>query len=294
MFVTLEMVLKEKEKKYFLLFCLLFGLRQTLSPWVIWDCHLQIGTCHGHLPSTYLPLWGLNHVLLQLLTFNTPWKEFRVENRNEALCAQGKAGRTGLQMVRYFQEPILWAQFWYLLICIKALKSFMVMTVPHDQKSFRKLIESFWKNIGLIAYILPSPKSHIHWPFPPASLEQFLRATWDGFSQAATLILPPIKLNSNSHIVFFFFWVYRRSQLSDPALVFLWANPFACSFPLNVFFFLISQDAIDIHLCCKSTRFYFSSQNVLELYSVKEGEGSKQCFMPFPQLQVFSSLIFYW
>ena len=129
MFVTLEVVLKEKEKKYFPLFCLLFGLRQTLSPWVIWDCHLQIGTCRGHLPSTYLPLWGLNHVLLQLLTFNTPWKEFRVESRNEALCAQGKAGRTGLQMVRYFQEPILRAQFWYLLICRKAVKSFMAMTV---------------------------------------------------------------------------------------------------------------------------------------------------------------------
>ena len=237
MFVTLEMVLKEKEKKYFLLFCLLFGLRQTLSPWVIWDCHLQIGTCHGHLPSTYLPLWGLNHVLLQLLTFNTPWKEFRVEDRNEALCAQGKAGRTGLQMVRYFQEPILWAQFWYLLICIKALKSFMVMTVPHDQKSFRKLVESFWKNIGLIAYILPSPKSHIHWPFPPASLEQFLRATWDGFSQAATLILPPIKLNSNSHIVFFFFLSVQTFPIIRPSPGVPLSQTLCLLLPTECFFF---------------------------------------------------------
>ena len=210
--------------------------------------------------------------------------------------AQGKAGRTGLQMVRYFQEPILWDQFWYLLICIKALKSFMVMTVPHDQKSFRKLVESFWKNIGLIAYILPSPKSHIHWPFPPASLEQFLRATWDGFSQAATLILPPIKLNSNSHIVFcFFFFSVQTFPIIRPSPGVPLSQSLCLLLPTECFFFfLISQDAIDIHLCCKSTRFYFSSQNVLELYSVKEGEGSKQCFMPFPQLQVFSSLIFYW
>ena len=35
-----------------------------------------------------------------------------MENRNEALCALGKTGRTGLQIDidRYFQEKILWAQ----------------------------------------------------------------------------------------------------------------------------------------------------------------------------------------
>ena len=64
-------------------------------------CQLQIGTCH-------LPLQGLNHVLLQLLTFNTLWKEYRVESRNEALCALGKTGRTGLQTDIFrsrFYEP---------------------------------------------------------------------------------------------------------------------------------------------------------------------------------------------
>ena len=88
-------------------------------------CQLQIGTCH-------LPLQGLNHALRQLLTFTTPWKELRVESRNEALCALGKTGRTGLQIVRYFQEPILWAQFLNLLISRKALKSFMVTSAPWD------------------------------------------------------------------------------------------------------------------------------------------------------------------
>ena len=46
-----------------------------------------------------------------------PWKTLRVEGRNEALCALRKPGRTGLQIVRclqivrYLQEPILWAHF---------------------------------------------------------------------------------------------------------------------------------------------------------------------------------------
>ena len=47
-----------------------------------------------------LPLQGLSQELLQLLTFNTPWKEFWAEIRNEALCALGKTGRTGHQIVR--------------------------------------------------------------------------------------------------------------------------------------------------------------------------------------------------
>ena len=47
--------------------------------------------------------------MLQSLTFNTSWKELRVENRNEALCALGKTGRTGYSG-SCFQEKILWAQ----------------------------------------------------------------------------------------------------------------------------------------------------------------------------------------
>ena len=94
-----------------------------------WWCQLQIDTCHG---TCHLPLQGLNQVLLQLLTFNIPWKEFSVESRNEALCALGKTGRTDLQIVIHFQELILWAQFLYLVISRKALKSFMVTSGPCD------------------------------------------------------------------------------------------------------------------------------------------------------------------
>ena len=46
-------------------------------------CQLEIDTCH-------LPLQGLNHEPLQLLTFNTPSKELRVEIRSETLCALEK------------------------------------------------------------------------------------------------------------------------------------------------------------------------------------------------------------
>ena len=46
-------------------------------------CWLEIGTCQ-------LPLQRLHHDHYKLLTFHTPWKEFRVEIRNKALCALGK------------------------------------------------------------------------------------------------------------------------------------------------------------------------------------------------------------
>ena len=73
-----------------------------------------------------LPLWRLNAVLLQLLTFNMPWRESRVEN--EALCAPGKL----VEMARYFQEWISWCQSLYIFIPGKVLNSFMVTSAPHD------------------------------------------------------------------------------------------------------------------------------------------------------------------
>ena len=59
------------------------------------------------------PLQGLNHALLQLLIFNTLERSsgWRVEMRHSVL-SQGRgwragSGRTGLGIIRYFQEPIL-------------------------------------------------------------------------------------------------------------------------------------------------------------------------------------------
>ena len=65
-----------------------------------YDCHL---TSASHLQ-------GLSHKLLQPLTLNTPWKEFRAEMRNEAPYALGKHWQNR-PADRHFQERILWTQF---------------------------------------------------------------------------------------------------------------------------------------------------------------------------------------
>ena len=94
------------------------------------------------------PLQEFNHVLLQLLIFNISWREFREESRNEALCApEGKTGRTGLQIVRYFQKPISRAQFVYLPTSRKSTK------ILRGDECFSWLEETFWENVCLIACI---------------------------------------------------------------------------------------------------------------------------------------------
>ena len=71
---------------------------------------LWTGVGRGHLPSASTPApAGPQH----------PRKEFGVEIRGEALCS-GKTGRAGLQIDRYFQEKILWAQL-YLEKSLKTL-----------------------------------------------------------------------------------------------------------------------------------------------------------------------------
>ena len=119
---------------------------------------LAMGTCH-------LPLWALNHVLLQLLTFNAPWNKFRVDRRNEALCALGKTNRTDSQIVRYFRS-----QLYEPNSCISPyIKSTKIL--QGDNCSWW-LPETFCKKkkkkkICLIACIPPSPKSsHMYWPCP--------------------------------------------------------------------------------------------------------------------------------
>ena len=77
---------------------------------------LAVGTRH-------LPPQGLSQVLPQLLTFNTPWKEFRAEMKHLVLWE--RPADQGFRYLRFY-EPILWARFLYLFISRKALKSFMV------------------------------------------------------------------------------------------------------------------------------------------------------------------------
>ena len=55
----------------------------------------------------FMGLWRAGHDWATELN----WKDFSMEIRNEALCTLGKTVRSGLQLVRYFKEKILWVQF---------------------------------------------------------------------------------------------------------------------------------------------------------------------------------------
>ena len=121
---------------------------------------IAVKQCQLPTDTSHLPLQGLNHVLLQLLTFNTPWKESRVESRNEAFCAWGKTGRTGLQ-IDIFKEPILWAQFLYLLIS----KITKILHVDDCSlwlaESFIRLTETFWQ-IHTWCHVVPLHQNYIY------------------------------------------------------------------------------------------------------------------------------------
>ena len=64
----------------------------------------QVLTAKGHLPSTSVRIKSRAPAAADL---QHPLKELRVQSRNEAPCAQGKTGRTGLPIVICSQEPIL-------------------------------------------------------------------------------------------------------------------------------------------------------------------------------------------
>ena len=68
--------------------------------------------------------------------------------------------------------------------------------ILHGDIRFSWLTETFWKMSASWHWTPPSPKPYIYWLSPTAALEQTLRAIGDAASQAAVLILPQIKLNS--------------------------------------------------------------------------------------------------
>ena len=152
-----------------------------------------MGTCH-------LPLWALNHVLLQLLTFNAPWNEFRVREQKWGALCSGKNWQNRFSDSQLFQESTLWAQFLYLPIYKKHWN-------PSGWQLFlvtaRKLLPKKKKKIAWL-HVFPFTKITNILTFPIKSLEQFLRATWVLSCGDCHLILPKIKLNSRfSHCAFF-------------------------------------------------------------------------------------------
>ena len=156
---------------------LVSGVQQSGS---VIHCQLRIGTCH-------LPLQGLNHTLLSLLIFNALQKEFGVESRNEALCAQGgKTGRTGLQIVifrSWFYEPNScissylerhWNPSWGWLFLMSGRKL---------QATNRNLLEKY----VLDCMYSPSSKSYIYCPsLPPPPL-------WGSFSELSEVLSPRLQ-----------------------------------------------------------------------------------------------------
>ena len=158
-----------------------------------------MSTKNCHLPSASKRMKSLATAVVDL---RHPRKEFRLEIRNEALCALERTGRTGLRIVRNVQK-IYEPNFWHRLTSRKALKRLTETCARRDsqqpswgwQEPSAKMCA--WLHVRpftKIAYTLTS--SH------PTSQEQFLRALWEAVSRATVLILPQIKLNS--HVVLFF------------------------------------------------------------------------------------------
>ena len=159
-----------------------------------WNEHQSSGSAtHRHLP------WEPAIYLYKdsILCCCSCWPSTPTERssgwRNEALCAggEGETGRSGLQIVRYFQEPILYTQFLYLLICRKALKSFMETIVSCDQQKASRGLRQLSGKCLLDCIYSPFPKITYILTFPATSLEQFL---WGSVSWAAVLMLPPNKI----------------------------------------------------------------------------------------------------
>ena len=130
---------------------LLVSLNPTFS--FINRCQLQIGTSHGHLPSTSTRIKSRAPAAADL---QHPLKEVQSGEQKRGTLCLGKQGigRTGLQIDTFrswFYEP---SSF---ISSRKALNFFFCFC-------FFWLAETFCKNICLSACTPPSPKSHMYWP----------------------------------------------------------------------------------------------------------------------------------
>ena len=131
------------------------------------------------------PLQGSNTVLLQLLIFNTPWKVFRVERKNEELCAQG-TGRTGF-MSPVLVSPPMWKS-------TKILHGDDCSSWPAENVGKKYVLDCMYSLFTKITYMLMLPC--------------LFRATSQSCLRCCLLsiafTLPQIKLNSQlSHCAYF-------------------------------------------------------------------------------------------
>ena len=122
-----------------------------------------------------------------------------------ALASAGDVGsgenwQPGLQLVRCYQEPILWAQFLYLLISRKVLNPswwrLFIVTSRKLHETHRNLLEKY----VLVCIYSPFTISHIYWPSP--------LSLWSSFSELFEVLFPGLQasfclqwnLTPNCHI----------------------------------------------------------------------------------------------
>ena len=109
----------------------------------------KIGTCHRGLlsTSTRIKPWAAAAADLQ-----HSLKEFRVESRNQALCAPENWQDGSLDSQIFsgadFMSPVLIRKYRY-KISRKTLKSFMVIIVPRDQQKSHNASRNFYKKYVL-------------------------------------------------------------------------------------------------------------------------------------------------
>ena len=143
-------------------------------------CELEIGTWH-------LPKPGLSHEPLQLTTVDTPWKSSW--GRSGVRCSVLWENWQNRSSERYFKEKIFTSP---------------VLASPCKQKSTKNLhgdICSSWRAATFCKMCadymyLRLHQNHTSTDRPPASLEQYLRASRNALSWVIVLVLLHIKLNS--------------------------------------------------------------------------------------------------
>ena len=113
---------------------------------------------NGRLPSTSTRInsWAAAATDLQ-----HPLEGAQGGDQERGTLGSGKTDKTGLQGVRYFQEKILWAEFWHPLLSRKALKPWTVTPAPPDCS---KALPS-----GCLTSCVLSLKSQRYWPSPHLS-----------------------------------------------------------------------------------------------------------------------------
>ena len=139
-------------------------LRSFYEPWpgnsalaeadVNYQLVFTTGTCH-------IPLQGLKQVLLQLLIFNTPWKEFKVKSIMRHSVLGGKPQDRSSDSYIFSRDDVM----------SPTLVSFYILYGDNCslwlEESFMKLVETFWNmccdcmysSFIKITYILFSPPS---------------------------------------------------------------------------------------------------------------------------------------